>query len=224
MALDDNSTIFRPAVDRGLVVVGVKTFVSPTVGEVVALDAATGAIRWRTPMLPELPNYQSGSLGGVLFYQDLVIVPNEDGRVQALDRNSGVVRWNSQAVPDMRGHYVEGIPAPSEDHRSLALVGTTVIATSLYNAVEGLDAATGRTLWRTTPDLGGTVAPVATGTNFAVIQFLGGQLACVRSTDGAVLWKYTGFQPYGEFPAAPTVQGDTVFAPGRSALWALRVR
>lgn len=58
--------------------------------EVVALDAATGQIKWSH----ELP---SGNYGGVTVVNDLLFTATFDGMIYALDRASGQTVWSYQA-------------------------------------------------------------------------------------------------------------------------------
>src|SRR5262249_37385875 len=43
------TTVFAPVADEEMVVAGYTTFAAPQTGGVVALDAATGRLRWRMP-------------------------------------------------------------------------------------------------------------------------------------------------------------------------------
>src|SRR6476661_14048 len=65
LASDNNTVVYSPAVDGGLVVVTLRHFTNPTTGGVVALDAVTGAIRWQRNFVPTGPGQGSGSYGRV---------------------------------------------------------------------------------------------------------------------------------------------------------------
>jgi outer membrane protein assembly factor BamB len=58
-------------------------------GELVALDIATGAVRWDR----RLPH---GEYGGATVTNDLVLTTTYDGTVWALDRRDGSVRWRGR--------------------------------------------------------------------------------------------------------------------------------
>lgn len=69
-----------PGVGYGLVVVGGRN------GEVVAMDAGTGALKWTIKVTSEV-------LGAPLVLADKVIVRANDGRVFGLDLASGARKW-----------------------------------------------------------------------------------------------------------------------------------
>ena len=102
---DSTSGSFNPAVRDGLVFIGVKRFRNPTTGAFVALDAATGAIRWTHEFQPGYPGALTGCLGRSAFDGPNVIVAAEDGQIYAFDRQTGAVRWTAPRVH----------PIPSED-------------------------------------------------------------------------------------------------------------
>jgi glucose dehydrogenase len=65
-------------------------------GEVVAVDAGTGKVKW-SQKLPGNP------LGGTTVVNDLVFTALIDGTVMALDRETGAIVWKYQAGGDING-------------------------------------------------------------------------------------------------------------------------
>jgi len=89
----DGSTVYVP-VNNLYAIYGGQTLPrqqDPTrgTGEMVALDIATGAVRWDR----RLPH---GEYGGATVTNDLVLTTTYDGTVWALDRRDGSVRWSGR--------------------------------------------------------------------------------------------------------------------------------
>lgn len=93
---DDGSIFFR---DRSLVhesaaFLGGRT--QPVPGEphsnaVVAIDAATGAIRWKTTS----PEHQTAAMGGLLSIADRLVIGGQSNTFFALDARTGTRLWQS---------------------------------------------------------------------------------------------------------------------------------
>jgi outer membrane protein assembly factor BamB len=90
----------------------------PSTGEVVALDAATGAIRWTR-------KFPAAAFGATTAVNDLVFATSFEGTVYALDANSGNV--------------VSEIKLPAATNTGVAVNGNTLIAPA------GLAAGAGQT-------------------------------------------------------------------------------
>lgn len=148
---------------------------------VVALDARTGAVRWRFtvaggPAGLDLPE------GNVLGVGGLVVVPAWD--LYGLDRGTGQVRWTFA-------------PADQYPAASSAASDGAVIYTPGATALFAVDAQTGAQRWRA--DLGERpFAPVvANGVVYVGgrggirgSDVLGaGHVFAIRAADGEVLWK-----------------------------------
>ena len=65
-------------------------------GEVVAVDAATGTVRWSTPV-PGDP------MGAATVVNDLVLTALLDGQIIALDRATGTIVWRTTAAGGING-------------------------------------------------------------------------------------------------------------------------
>jgi outer membrane protein assembly factor BamB len=76
----------------GLAVGGKTLFVATGYGELVALDAASGAVKWRQRLL-------SAVAGAPAVDGDTVYVVTQDGAGFAVDASNGKVRWTVPGVP-----------------------------------------------------------------------------------------------------------------------------
>ena len=88
-------------------------------GSVVALDAATGEIRWKTHTIPEVPTQQSVNSAGTPMYGP-----------------SGAVIWNSPAIDAARGQLYVGTG------ENMSSPGT-----STSDAIFAMDLASGAVRW-----------------------------------------------------------------------------
>jgi outer membrane protein assembly factor BamB len=116
-----------PEVGGGLVVIGSSD------GDIVALEAATGAQRWRKSVNSEV-------LARPLIANDVVIVRTVDGHIEAMSIADGEKRWAfDEAVPrlTLRGN------APP------VLAGEKIIAGFDDGKVIALDVRNGDALWDT---------------------------------------------------------------------------
>lgn len=116
-------------------------YVADSNGVAIALDAKTGAIRWRSfgrtvDQTPAVPS--------VVVLGQTVYVASQGGLVRALDAATGAQLWR---YVTHNGDEVFGGPlAP------LVVAGGRVYLASLAWGLYVLDAATGRELWRATLD------------------------------------------------------------------------
>lgn len=88
-ALTDSS---RDASGGGLAVSGGALYVTTGFGELVAMDAATGADLWRQDL--DAPGTSAPTVVG-----DLAYVVARDGRAWAIDTTSGRIRWTITSTP-----------------------------------------------------------------------------------------------------------------------------
>lgn len=185
---------------------------------VFALDAATGAVRWRTAM--------HGAGGHPLTVADHDVYVNAD-TLAALDAATGVVRW----VVEVGNGPMGGYSAP-------AVMGDTVAVGGGDGRVHAFDRATGVPRW-TVPvsapagflDGAGPVVVASSG-GFLVVgpdrdpdlpgDHRGpGHVRALDAATGSTRWTkpVRGLSSLGAFP---TVHGTTAFVPG-SELYAFDV-
>jgi outer membrane protein assembly factor BamB len=89
---------------------------SPLTGELVALDAKSGAIKWQH-------EFASAAFGATTAVNDVVFTTTYDGRIYAFDASSGRLIWQ------------EALPAGS--NTGVTVIGDTVIAPAGLAAAEG---------------------------------------------------------------------------------------
>lgn len=207
------SNIIDPVVDQGLVIVTMRRFTVPNTGGVIALDAATGAIRWRREFTAASPEQPSSAGGRCLFWQALVIAAADDGTVYGLDRTTGAIVWTSPRPKDE--------PALG-DLRQLGLVAGTVIVGSGREKLDGLDPSTGASRWELNthahgeaifyPLVGDATRVYATTTflDFIAVDAATGSLAWAIAAGG----NGTGFVGY------PAIDADHLYVSGASGFWA----
>ena len=168
--------------------------------ELLALDAATGAIKWRVP-LPTPARSGPTIAKGVLF------LPTVDSRLLARSASDGAALWSYDG--SVSPASVLGAPAP-------AVVDDFVVAGFGGGDLVGLRAASGAVAWsETLGSMGGTLASadfsavrglpvVADGRVFAI--GLGGQAVCMDLHSGRRLWTRTLTGG-----STPWLAGDSLF-------------
>lgn len=174
VADDGRTTVFSPRVHGDSVAAGYTRFTAPNGGGIVYLDPATGARRWRyefPPVASPVP-IGVGSAGGPVLSGRRIVAADSSGRITAVDRETGERAWE---LPPLRASGSAWAQASSMDYRSLAVVGSTLVASSLSGAVVGIGMDTRRERWRFWDErLGAAGFAVATGRDGVWIPFMGG--------------------------------------------------
>ncbi|MCE9571642.1 MAG: PQQ-binding-like beta-propeller repeat protein [Deltaproteobacteria bacterium] len=141
-----------PVVAGDLVIVAAIDLADDQTSAVVALELATGAIRWR--FAPGAAVRNAVAVGG-----DTVVAATVDGAIWGLDRATGLVRWRTDLARGVRPEEATTWGAP-------LVIGELVVAGN-QRRLAGLDLATGRVRWAAdpVPDTrdGGSFASPATG-------------------------------------------------------------
>lgn len=178
-------------------------------GHVVALDATTGAIRWRYRMSFETEfNF---CFSEPLITPTHVVVPDAGGNnIVGLDRATGEFRWRYRGEPGWVGPY----EPPS-------VRGDTLFVASNDESVTALSMATGAEYWRTKLD-GSTraVAPcgrVLLATNMS-LNVLNRRTGALMAEDAEGRWQEGGDLLTTRF----LVLGDTAFILGNKVMLAMR--
>jgi outer membrane protein assembly factor BamB len=161
-------------------------------GEVVALDADTGKVRWK---VKTAPTESSPLVAGGLVY-----VGDWSGKVYALNAKSGRVVWTYQTGDKVKD--------------AMAYAGGRVFFGSYDTHVYALNARTGKLVWKT----GAQQRLGATGTFYSTpavaygrvyIGATDGKMYSFGATSGKLRWSHgTGSYVY----ASPAVWNRTVYA------------
>lgn len=187
------------ALDRGVL------FTAARDGEVVALDPATGRVKWSQDTKADLA-------AGPGVGASVVAVGTSDGKVIALDVASGKVLWQASVSSEV-------LAAP-------LVTGDRVVVRSVDGRVHALDALTGRSQWtgeEPVPKLSlrGTASPVLAKDNI-VAGFDSGKVVAFALTSGDVAWQAQVTTPGGrselarlaDVDSAVQVDGNDGFATG----------
>jgi len=169
-----------------------------------ALDAETGALRWR--FVPHAPPDEDQDFGATPnLYVDangrkVLGAGNKDGRYYALNPSTGKKLWSTKVTTPAPG--VGGfIGSPAVWHGKV--FGTTAIGTPPgYHAIDG---ATGERLWDAPVDPSYAASAVTHGVAFS--GALDGVLKAYDTRNGNVLW---ASPTLGPIASGPAISGDTV--------------
>jgi hypothetical protein len=211
-------------VERGLVFVGTGNCVTSPDGygrfaeAVVALDLATGDVRWS--FQPHEPNRDDLDFAGApnLFDsagRSLVGLGGKDGTYYALDRETGELVWTTPVVGP-------GLTNPGSNFSTGGFIGPTAVAEGVIAGgtaigddpyLHALDAETGAIKWQQPVAAATYGAPgIAAGAAGAGVMVIGGTDFTMRALDlssGEVLWSD---EVYGAVSGGPAVIGDDVYA------------
>ncbi len=187
------------ALDRGVL------FTAARDGEVVALDPATGRVKWSQDTKADLA-------AGPGVGASVVAVGTSDGKVIALDVASGKVLWK--------------VSVSSEVLAAPLVTGDRVIVRSVDGRVHALDALTGKSQWtgeEPVPKLSlrGTASPVLAKDN-VVAGFDSGKVVAFTLASGDIAWQAQVTTPGGrselarlaDVDSAVQVDGNDGFATG----------
>jgi outer membrane protein assembly factor BamB len=182
-------------------------------GDVVALDATTGEVRWRYSTIAAHPD-ESFPLGPVAVIDSTVAFGDIDGSVHAVDATTGEAIWDAPAAAGEEGQ---------NRGRWLITVDDELLAIGGGGDITALDPATGDERWSNRASTIGVFGPIGTDGNTIYALFDGNRkLGAYDAGTGRELWLISppgGAQRFGGLPLAAS---DTLFVPTTSALLALR--
>lgn len=117
--------------------------------KVVALDAATGAEKWRYD--PKVPGRFGVSAccdvvnRGAAYDDGRIYVGTIDGRLIALDAKTGALLWSTITVDQSKPYTITGAPRVAN---GLVLIGNGGAEYGVRGYVSAYDARTGKLVWR----------------------------------------------------------------------------
>jgi outer membrane protein assembly factor BamB len=171
-------------------------------GQVIALDAATGAPRWQYAAEKTSQEYTLRGHAGLALHDGLLFTGFANGTLVALRAENGSVAWLTSLAGDAQ-RFVDVDATP-------LVVGDTLYAASSSGGAWALDAATGLVRWRTRLGAPGDVPEGAVGglATDGERLFVGVADRGIHALDlaGNVLWRQ-GTRGGGE-PAALVVSED----------------
>ncbi len=187
-------------------------FVGASDGTFSALDAATGATRWRVRT--------EGAVASTAAVDDVAAyVASRDGTLRALDVHTGRERWRHRF----------GAPLGPDDYWDYHLSSPVLDAGTLYigsadGHVVAIDAARGTVEWQA--DAGSRVRSTpALEDGILVFGTMAGQVRALRARDGTPLWTFATDGAAHTFAdkgndttavvASPTIAADVVAVGGR---------
>jgi len=134
------------------ILVGDTLYVTSSFGpkNVFALNAKTGEVRWRySPDVPKgIDQYACCDVNnrGPAYHDGKLLVGRLDGHVVALDARTGKELWETKVVDYKQGSVITSPPTVA---KNVVITGFGGGEYGARGALIGLDAATGKELWRT---------------------------------------------------------------------------
>jgi alcohol dehydrogenase (cytochrome c) len=130
-----------PMVNNGVM------FAATPGNQVIALDAATGALLWRYKRpLPDDVVLLHGTSRGVALYRDKVFFAAGEAVLVALDARTGAEVWTKKVAENKSGYYMSLAPLVADGK---VLVGASGGEMGIRGFVAAYDAESGKDLWRT---------------------------------------------------------------------------
>jgi outer membrane protein assembly factor BamB len=196
-----------------------KVFVMDGVADVVAVDARSGQVVWRTNIRPtDNKRDKEGCCGGVAFADGKVFATSGFREVVQLDAASGKLGWRTRVEEPIHG-------APT-------VVGGRVFAVALDNTLMTFDAATGAPGW-TYQALSEPARILRSSTpavegDTVVAAFGSGELVALRTSNGNDLWnealsrasRTSALSEIRDIAGRPVIYNGDVFAVSHSGVFA----
>ena len=214
---EQQSTVYAPRVRGRQVIAGFTHHSAPARGGLVALDITDGHELWRFAFSAQATSTHLA--GGPVVAGELVVAASGDGRVWAVDCQTGELRWT---LPAITGELDSIVPAGEQDHRALAISGSTLLVGSTTGSVIAYDIADQREIWRFAGGrLGSTAFAMAAANNVAFVPYVSGFLIALDGATGAPRWRTYDWQQGFIWP--PALAGHRAVVSSRQGLWALRI-
>lgn len=165
----------------GLSLDGAGLFATTGYGEVVALDAATGSIRWRQRL-------DSVASGAPLATSGAVYLTSRDGSAWALSQSDGRILWTVPGLPAASGLLGTAAPTFGGDKVFFPFTSGEIGAIALDGSPLWVGAVAGQRAGRAYAGLSDiTGDPVLAG-NSLYLGTAAGTTAALDATTGAHLW------------------------------------
>ena len=174
---------------------------------VVAMDAVTGAVRWKYAVRSSVKN-SIAATQGLVFAQDV------DGHLYALDASTGRLVWEKKLD-------VGGVPALND---GLVASGDTVFAGS-GKGLCAVEAASGREYWKNTAwkQREGTTATLSLGAGVLVGSVQWDALYGNDARTGKLLWRVEK-DGVRNRASSPAIHGEVMYFVSNSSLFVVSAR
>jgi len=174
--------------------------------QLVALDAESGALKWKFPADQPLTGTIKASPA---VYGDIVYVASTDNNLYALNAADGILKWT--------------YPTGGAIRSSLAVSERTIFFGSDDNSLHAVDADTGETAWRGPFATKDDVAiPPAVGSGYVVFVASDGTMYGANAGSGAMRWDYR--LPLIPSRSAPVISSEVVYIAAGSNLYAIGLK
>ncbi len=221
------TTVFPPVLDGGSVAAGYTVFDSPHTGGAVLIEAASGREVWRAAFKRAADQrLGTGSAGGPIIADRVVVASSGDGTVYGFDRHRGHVVWTLPPIDTIpaivRGPQPLPPTASAPDYRPLVRAGGTLVVGSLRGDVVAYDLETRRERWRYLDSSNGSVAfGMAIDGDSVYVPFVSGRHVALALSTGMERWRTARAAEGFRWPAAS--DGGRIFLAGeKGGLIAIR--
>jgi outer membrane protein assembly factor BamB len=191
----------RRARGGGVAAAGERVYVTSGFGEMVALNAASGEVLWRTAV--EAPFHAAPTVSGERVY-----AVTNDSQLVSFDAATGAIQWTYESIAE---------PARILSATSPAVEGDTVVAPFASGELVALVAANGRRLWTDSLSRSGRLTSLSAINDIAgrpaveggVVYAAShsGILAAIDFRTGARIWSRTFASTQ-----TPWIAGDVLYA------------
>jgi outer membrane protein assembly factor BamB len=186
----------------------------------LAIDAATGAERWRSayplPYTPSGPTvaHGSGPKATPLFHEGKLFTLGISGVLSAFDAKTGKRLWQTPAPSEVPFYSAASSPVGAK--------GIVIVHPGNYEPLTAFDVNTGAIKWRAGAD-GFFMSPlmVTLGGVLQVVSVTQKDVIGVSPESGAILWTHT-WAGGGMGGTMPIAYGDTILVGAGSGLMAFR--
>jgi outer membrane protein assembly factor BamB len=195
-SVPDHFAVLKPVLADHII------YVADPKGQIAALSAGKGNVKWRRDIKVQLT-------GGLSYGAGMLLAGTAAGEVLAMQASDGRLLWRRQVSSEV-------LAAPT-------VSGGMVLVRAVDDQVFGLDAQDGKQRWvfkRSTPalTLHGTSAPAVSGDK-VFVGLADGALVALGLYDGRLLWETQIAEPKGrselehmvDIDSDPVVVDDTVY-------------
>ncbi|HEY6168286.1 MAG TPA: PQQ-binding-like beta-propeller repeat protein [Verrucomicrobiae bacterium] len=172
-------------------------------------DATSGAVTWKHSYAAPLGDmyFEGGTTGTPTIHEGKVFHLSREGDVACLDLATGGVRWQKPLAKELEATM------PDWGYAGSPLVDGERLILNVGGAGTALDRATGRVVWKSTPNMAAYATPVPFDLGGKPCVALLGHKEClaVERAAGSVLWRQKFVSGYNTSAGAPVVHAGTIF-------------